>query len=108
VSEKLDEKQIAALKAKHGVDELHVLSASGVRVIVKAPTRDVWMRFKDLAADAKRRRVAFEYLLTACAVHPEGEGVAAILDKKPALAESFGAKLCEMAGLEEEARAEKL
>lgn len=88
--------EIDKLKAEHG--ELHELSHAGETVIVKAPNRPTWKRFRAQAQDEGKRLIAMEELLRACVVHPERSSLEAMLDRKPGLVEAFGKVLAELAG----------
>lgn len=103
----LSDQQKEALKSAHG-DDLHVVTVKGTDFVFKVPDRHIWNRFKDQVADARRRRGATEMLVKACAVHPSVEAIDAIFDKRPALAETLGSKLGELAGLEEDVESGKL
>lgn len=104
--------EIDALKAAHPGSELHLLTVGdGERaetIIVKVPDRTRWMRFKEQAADKNRRAVAMEALVHDCAVYPAKAEVMARIEARPALAETFGAQIVELAGLEETVVAKKL
>ncbi len=97
----MDQKVIEELKAQHG--EIHQLSYAGVDVIVRAPSRAAWKRYRALMSDAARRADSFEVLLRDCLLHPSLQELDGILDRRPGLAETFGAELVEIAGLGKEA-----
>lgn len=88
--------QIEKVKAEH--PRAVVLTAGGVSVAVVPPTRQIWRRFKTFVTDEKRRSDAYEVLLRDCLVHPDAAGLESILDQRPALAETFGAEVAELAG----------
>lgn len=98
----LDDKEIAALKEKHGVEELHRFTAGGFTVHVKAPGRGEWNKFKSSINDEKKKVAAGEVLFRTCCVHPGAEEVDAMLSKRPGLAERFASELVELAGMTEE------
>lgn len=104
---KLDPAIVADLKAKHG-DDLRTLTAGGVTVIVKSPTRAVWTQFRAATADATKRVVALEQLCRSCIINPSPEDLGALFERKPGLAESFGSRLVELAGAMEEAEVGEL
>lgn len=108
----LSQEQIDALKAAHSNTELHlVVAGSGdreVQVVVKVPNRERWNRFKAHAGDPHRKALAMEALVVDCVVHPTPVAVEALLHARPALVETFGSKIAELAGLEETVSAKKL
>jgi uncharacterized protein (DUF111 family) len=108
----LEQAQIEALKAKHPHTELHQVSVGAgereVTIIVQVPNRARWMRFKEQAADKNRKALALEALVHDCTVHPSQAELMALLEARPALTESFGGQIVELAGLEETVVAKKL
>lgn len=103
--EAITEQTIAELKTKHG--EIHLLTAKGGHeIIVRAPNDAEWGSFLDEREKIGAR--ALKGLVRSCLLHPSSSDFKALLDKKPALANVFGAKLLEIAGMEEEAVAKKL
>jgi hypothetical protein len=102
----IDADTIEKLKAEHG--EIHLLRASGVEVVVKAPGRAQWKRFRAYVADERRRPDAVETLLRDCVVHPDAAALDAILEKRPGLAETFGNQVVELAGASGEAEKKAL
>ncbi len=96
----IDTSIIDDLKAKNS--EVFQLSHGDAEVLVKGPTRPAWKRFRALAADEKRRSDALEQLLRDCLLYPSLEGLDAMLEKKPGLAETFGSRLVDIAGLSDE------
>lgn len=97
----MDAKKLQALKDQHG--EIYELAAGDVIVYAKAPSRPSVKRFFSIITDDKRRYDALEQLLRDCVVEPSLQDLDAILDKKPGLVASFGGKLMEMVGAQEEA-----
>lgn len=108
----LEQAQIDKLKAEHPNVELHqVRVGEGDReamIVVKVPDRARWIRFKEQAADKNRKALALEALVHDCAVFPSKAEVMALLESRPALCESFGGQIVELAGLEETVVARKL
>ena len=95
----IDASVIEDLKAKHG--EIYEFDHEDVAVVVKRPGRPQWKRFRSLIADERRRPDALETLLRDCLVYPGQKELDAFLDRYPAVGESFGGKLAELAGLTE-------
>lgn len=98
---------IQKLKAEHG-DDLYILEACGHEVVVRAPSRPEWKRFRAAQADPAKRIDAQEQLLRGCCVAPGSGDLSALLEKRPGLAETFGIELTEIAGLAEKATSRKL
>lgn len=95
----IEQKRIDELKAQHG--EIHLLTFDAVQVIVRPPGRAQWKRFRALTTDEKRRPDALETLFRDCLLFPAAADLEATLDRYPALGETFGAQLVELAGLSE-------
>ena len=89
---------IAALKKRHGT--VHVLVGAGESVAVRAPTPAEWDTFRRLGVDPKKRHRAMPTLFRACCVHPRGRELDALLERKPAAAETFADRLLELAGVD--------
>jgi hypothetical protein len=87
----------AEMKEKHPGSV--ALTAGGETVVVVAPSRPIWKRFRTVvASDDKRRPEGLEQLLRDCLVYPDQKALTAILDRKPGLSETFAAEVCELAG----------
>lgn len=99
---------IEKLKAEHAGIDLRLMSADGFTAVFKAPPWPEWKRFRALYMDAARRPDALETLCYGCLVYPSAEEFRAMLGRKPALAESWGAKLVAAAGPEQEGIEKKL
>lgn len=105
---------IEKVKAAHPGVELHLLTVESkhadrvYQAIAKVPNRDRWMRFKAQLRDDTRKAVAFEGLVRDMVVHPDPQALDSLLEQRPALAESFGGQISELAGLEEKVHARKL
>jgi hypothetical protein len=108
----MDAKLIEELKAKHPADELHRLGGTKEIVVVKCPSAPLWEAMQDKVLDAKstqpQRRAAAHNLLISCVVFPSAEKVAELLERKPGLLQTFTNQLSEIAGVDNEARSEKL
>jgi len=102
----LDPKKIAELKQEHG--DVYSLTVGGSEFVVKAPGDGEWYRFLDLSSEAKKRTRALRLLVESCLLHPSKDEFESLLAKRPAIAMTLGNKLCELAGLEEEATVKKL
>jgi hypothetical protein len=98
--------QIDALKADHG--QLHVLEACDRAIIVKMPSRQEYRKFKTMGMDAQKRPDALEVLVKLVTVHPVRHELEAMFEQLPALAETFGGKVVELAGAVEDASVKKL
>lgn len=95
-----DETTIETLKAKYGT--IYLLAAAGFEVVVRPPTRQVWRKFRSLAADPAKRADCVEGLFRDCVVYPELKDVDAMLNQKPALAETFGDECATLGGAKED------
>lgn len=102
----MDTKKIQALKDQHG--DIYELEAGDVVVYAKAPSRPTFKRWLSISTDEKKRYDGLEVLLRDCVVEPAGEKLDELLDRKPGLAATFGAKLLELAGAQEEASFRKV
>jgi hypothetical protein len=91
-----DNAKLIEIREKH--PKAVALSAGGESVVVVPPGRTQWRRFKKAITDDAKRADAFEILLRDCVVYPDAQGLEAILDRMPALAETFGDAVAELAG----------
>ena len=96
---------IEAARATHG--EVSELTAGEYAVLVRAPTRGEYKRFRAESLDERKRAEAVEHLCRSCVVYPDPAAFDALLDRKPALADIFGAKVLELEGAAGEAEARK-
>lgn len=94
------------LQAKH--QDVAILSANDEVIVVRPPTRPEYKRFRARSVDVNMRADAVEELTKSVLLYPDRTGFDVILDKKPALADVFGAKVLELAGLTQEAEVKKL
>lgn len=97
-------KILEELKAKHG-DVALLTAKSGEEVVVRVPTGAEWDYFLDQREKIAAR--ALKGLLLAVVVHPTAEEARALIGKKPGLAQVFGARVIELAGMEDEAQVKK-
>lgn len=97
---------IGALKAQYG--EIYELSCGRVVVLCRRPGRAEFHRWQDRILAGRNRAAAFEQLVRDCAVHPTGEELEELFDRYPGAAVAIGARLAELAGLEEEAQVKAL
>lgn len=100
--------EIARAKSASPGADLRLLSSGGDEVICKVPPRAEWKRFRSMILDPAQRPAALETLVMGCLVHPGPAELAAMLERRPALAEVFGEKLAAAAGLGAEATEKKL
>jgi hypothetical protein len=91
-----DAKKLEEVREKY--PKVVALTAGGESVMVVPPGRSQWRRFKKAITDEAKRADAFEILLRDCVVFPDPQGLEAILDRMPALAETFGDAVAELAG----------
>lgn len=105
----IDPKTIVELKSKHG--DIYILSSKvakgsdGYEVVVRGPTDAEWGAYLD--EREKHGARAMKMFVLTCAVHPDEDAVRMMFDKKPGLAQVFGARLLEIAGMEADATVKK-
>jgi hypothetical protein len=108
----MDAKFIEDLKAKHPGTELHKLGGTDELVIVKCPPGPIWDAMQDKVLDSNstvaQKRAAAHNLVISCVVHPSREQLAELFEKKPGLLQTFMGQLSEIAGVNNQAKSEKL
>ena len=87
--------KVAAIKATYPAAQ-HLVCGED-EVVVRPPDRQTWRRFKSELADEAKKPNAVENLLIGCTLLPDQAELAAMLDRKPALAELFGSKVVTLA-----------
>lgn len=87
--------------ADHGEDALQVVETKRGEVLVRAPKRGEWKRFKAAAINEKQRADATENLVRSCVVYPAEAEFTKLLDRYPALADSLGEVVVDLAGAED-------
>lgn len=87
--------------ADHGEDALQVVETKRGEVLVRAPKRGEWKRFKAAAINEKQRADATENLVRSCVVHPAEAEFSKLLERFPALADSLGEIVVDLAGAED-------
>jgi hypothetical protein len=90
------------LRAANPGVELVQLEALGIGFVFKSPPRAEWKRFRAMYNNPAQQADAFEALVFGCLLHPTADDLRRALDRKPALAELFGAKLADAAGISAE------
>jgi len=96
---KFDEAKVQKLRAEHG--EVFELTEGGETILARRPTRADWRKFKAARADDKKKIVALEEVFEACLLLPELDEFDRVLERKPALADTFGQLLIEIAAGED-------
>jgi len=106
LASQIADEKLAELRAQHGptVEELF---AHEQHVYAKRPDRGAYKKFRAKSVNENTRADALEQLTRECIVHPTGADLMALFDAYPALADVFGAKVLESAGLTGEAEAKK-
>lgn len=96
-----DDKSLATeLKERHGVAEVHLLTADGgARIFVRAPKDGEWRRFRSQIQSERTKADAGENLLRAVLLWPELPAFEALISKKPGLVDIFSAAVVELAGM---------
>jgi hypothetical protein len=97
----ITEDKIATLKVENPGFELHLLTNDDTeaQVVVKTPSEGEWRRFRSMSSDDAQRAMALRALVLGCVVYPTMPEFAAMLDRRPGLAETFGSKLVDIAGV---------
>ena len=98
--------QILKVKQENPGAEVYQLSAGPHAILVRSPSDAIWAAFQD--AKEKGGTRALKQLVLDCVLHPSADEVRSIFEKKPALANTWGVKLMDIAGLEEEAQVKKV
>lgn len=106
----LTEEQLERIKTENPGIELHVISSpdNGVEVVVRKPKEDEWRRFRAMQGDDEQRPGALRMLAIYSAVFPKGADFMAMLADHPGMAETVGAKLTKIAGVDGTATSRKL
>ncbi len=106
----ISQEVIDQLKAANAGTSLHLLEVEEDEAIFRMPTPGEWRRFMTISSDRSQQATAGGVLAHDCRVYPSPELFDAMLNRRPGLADSFGNKLCEVAGLVKgsEVRAKKL
>jgi hypothetical protein len=93
--------EIADLKEKYAGVELNLISNEdvGVEAIVKTPPKAEWDRFRTMQQDDTQAPFALRTLLLGCAIKPTAEEWRSILETRPGLAETVGARLVKIGGV---------
>lgn len=105
--------QMKALKEKYG-KRLAVIPIPATEwdpaceIVIKAPPRGEYKRFRSMLFNDEQKPEALETLAKACLVYPEPAQFQAMLEDRPALAETVGGHAAELAGAEGKIDAKKL
>jgi len=100
---KLNDDQLKELKGKHPDLELVLLSSdTGDEVVVRAPSRAEWDRFRLLMNNDSRKMKAPEEMLFWCLLWPAKADLETLLDKRPGLAETFASGVAGLAGAQKD------
>lgn len=94
-------RELEEARGKHGELVLVAAEKAGEVAALRHPTRAEYQRFKQHRTDQRNRTTALERLVEACILIPNAAEFERVLEKKPVLADTFGEKLLEEAGLEE-------
>lgn len=106
--EELTPEVIESLKAENPGVELHQVSAEGleVLVLVRAPSKFEYKRFRDLAAKNKEDK-AQETLVNDCLIYPKGQEWLDLLEDLPGLPDTVSGVILNLAGVYQNAEAKK-
>lgn len=108
----MDDKAWEEAKKAHPPDSLTITVPENdwdpeFRALVKRPTKSVWKRVRTMMADDKQRPDALEQLALDCVLATSDGEWAEALKVRPALAETIGGRLAEIAGFTDGARVKK-
>lgn len=98
----ITKEQVAEARAKYPEAKHYVVGKD--EVVVRPPNRSEWRRFKRALTDDSKKADAAEQLLSDCCVLPSKDELAAMLERRPGLAEIFGGKVMLLAVGEEGAQ----
>lgn len=105
---KIEQAAIDQVKLENPDKELHKITSKGNEIIVRCPTQPEYQRFVQLAGEPKTKYAALAGLVRSCTIHPKGSELEKLISIQPGVVVTFANKLLEIAGVEEEAEAEKL
>lgn len=94
----LEQTKLDELKAQLPGVKLHELSYEDASIVVRAPSRMEFRKWKAEAAEDAKKLDAPESLLLACTVHPRGEDLEALFDAQPGLVDTFALQVLNIAG----------
>jgi hypothetical protein len=106
----ITEEQLAKVTTENPGVELHLVNSpeTGVDVVVRKPSEPEWRRFRSMQSDDEQRPGALRMLAIGAAIFPKGGDFMALLGEHPGLAETIGAKLVKIAGVDGTATSRKL
>jgi hypothetical protein len=108
----MDKNLIEAAKAANPTADLRLIKIEGdegtTEVIVKIPNDGEWKRFRTMQADDEQAPGAVRTLVLASVVVPEPQEFAALLARRPGIAESVARPLIKLAGVSAAASVEKV
>ncbi len=107
----IDEALVNSLKSKHpGCDLRQIGDEDEDPIIVRTPTLAEWKAFKAQARDDNKAKAmdAPAWLVKTCCVWPEDATRKEIIDRKPAIVDTWANKLAEFAGVRESIASKKL
>lgn len=97
----ISETDIAALKERFPGVELNLISNedAGMEIVARTPPKGEWDRFRTMQQDDSQAAYALRTLVLGCIVKPTAEEFRTILETRPGLAETFGARLVKIGGV---------
>jgi hypothetical protein len=93
--------ELEEARLKNGDLVIVAAEKAGEVAAMRRPTRAEYQRFKQHRLDQRYRITALERLVESCLLVPTPAEFERVLEKKPVLADTFGERLLEEAGLEE-------
>lgn len=102
---------IAELKSKHGQVLLSVVAPNGREIVLKKPSRAVWVEFVDRVNrdDNKDSRYGInERLVYTCLAYPSAKDAATLFAEYPAWVQALSGEVSKLAGAQEALQTKKL
>lgn len=94
-----DAELLERMKGEHPGEDLLSLRSGSAVAIFRSPPYAEWKRFRSLFLDPAKRSDALETLVYGCLVFPTAPELRVMINRKPALAESWGGHLAAAAGM---------
>lgn len=98
----LTEDRYKELQATHPSVRLAAVTIGGHDIVLKAPPRQEWKRFRSMVLDPTKKADANQTLVQACLVHPPLDIFHVICEDRPALLDKAAEKVAELAGVDDE------
>lgn len=105
----LNAETIAGLKQKHGETLISATAPSGVTMVFKKPSKEVWAYYQNgLTGDKATKNACFLRLSMDCVVLPPQQEASVVFTEFPGMPTAIAKELSELAGLSDELDIKKL